>query len=112
MRILTEHEIELVAGGATRETSWTFRSQPITTFNSEGATQQLTANMAGGAVGGFIAGVDPLTRTAGAMGGAAGGAMVSAFSIGSFSRTATPTIRIFEMGTASPATQAQGGGSE
>jgi hypothetical protein len=112
MRNLTEHEIELVAGGATRDTSWTFRAQPITTFNAEGATQQLRANMAGGAVGGFIAGVDPLTRIAGAMGGAAGGAMVSAFSIGSFSSTATPTIRIFEMGTASPATQAQGGGSE
>lgn len=112
MRTLTDHEIDLVAGGASRETSWTFRAQPVTTFDSEGARQQLRANMAGGAVGGFIAGVDPLTRIAGAMGGALGGATVSAFSIGSFSSTVTPTVRIFEMGTASPAAQAQGGGSE
>jgi hypothetical protein len=112
MRLLSDREIEMVTGGASRETSWTFRSEPITTFDSAGASQQLRANMAGGAVGGFIAGVDPFTRIAGAIGGAAGGATISALGIGSFSSTVTPTIRIFEMGTASPATQAQGGGSE
>lgn len=112
MRELQEHEIQLVAGGASRG-RWEYTGRPYIRVDASGAMSAVETHAAVGAGLGAAYPGPPIARGIGAGIGAIGGAITGMTQIPNYVTTVTPTVTIYEVGaTGHAAQQGQGGGSE